>query len=86
MKRGSVVPNRPSLPRQAEAPLPLLTHDLDLGRSFRDGDELVPHKQPRPQQGRDSHRGPDSERPLQPIVLRLVRARLPALCRKRNTQ
>ncbi len=27
---------------------PLLTHDLDLGRLFRDVDELVPYEQPRP--------------------------------------
>ena len=60
------------LPRKAKAPLPLLAHDLELGRSFRDRDELVPDEQARRQHGRDAHRGHDGEPPLQLLVLRLV--------------
>src|SRR5262249_525981 len=60
------------LPRKAAAPLPLLADDLELGRSFRDRDKLVPYKQTRNQHGRDAHRGHYREPPLELLVLRIV--------------
>jgi len=59
-------------PWKAEAPLPLPADDLDLGRPFRDRDELVPYKQTGRQHGPDAHRGHDGEPPLELLVLRIV--------------
>src|SRR5947209_16920719 len=59
-------------PRKAEAPLPLLADDLDLGRTLRDRDELVPYEQAGSQHGPDAHRGHYGEPPLELFVLWIV--------------
>src|SRR5262245_61737568 len=45
------------LPREAEAPLPLLAQNLKFRSLFRDRDEFVPYEQARSQHPRDAHRG-----------------------------
>ena len=60
------------LARKAEAPLPLLAHDLDLGRVRRNRDELVPDKQARCQHGCNADPGPDAEPPFELLVFRII--------------
>src|SRR6266852_2813505 len=59
-------------PWKAEAPLPLLADDLDLGRPFRDRDKLVPYNHAGSQHGPDPHGGRYGEPPLKLFVLRIV--------------
>src|SRR5712692_9388761 len=59
-------------PWKAEAPLPLLADDPDLGRPLRDRDELVPYEQAGSQHGPDTHRGHYGEPPLELFVLWIV--------------
>src|SRR3546814_5120627 len=62
----------PVFPREPITPLPLLPHDLELGRAFRNRDELVPYEQAGGQPRRDPCPGPYADRPLQLLALRLV--------------
>src|SRR6516225_7644459 len=59
------------------APGPLLAHDLDERRLFRDSDELRPYEQARCQHRSDSERGHHGQPPLELFVLRCVRRALP---------
>src|SRR6266436_3600681 len=54
------------------APLPLLSHDLDLGRIGRNCDELMPDNQTRCQHGCDADRSPDAEPPFELLVFGIV--------------
>src|SRR6516225_10490042 len=60
------------LARQAEAPLPLLAHDLDLGGVCRNRHELVPNEKAWRQHGRDAYPGADSEPPFEPFVFGVI--------------
>src|ERR671912_1979591 len=57
---------------QSEAPLPLLSDNLDLGRIFRDRDELAPDNKARSQHGCHSYSCGYGQPPFEPLVLRLV--------------
>ena len=52
--------------------MPLLAHDLEHRRVFRDLDEIRPYKQAGGQHGDDAHGGHYSEPPFQLLVLRFV--------------
>src|SRR5258708_19690797 len=54
------------------APLPLLSYDLDLGRTGRNCDELVPDNQPGCQHGCDTDSGHYGEPPFKLLVFGLV--------------
>src|SRR3981081_2486719 len=60
------------LPREAEAPAPLLTHDLDFGSVRRNRDELVPDNQAGCQHGSDADRSPYGEPPFELFVFGIV--------------
>ena len=60
------------LPREAEAPAPLLAHDLDVGSLRRNRDELVPDEQAGCQHGSDADRSPYREPPFEFFVFGLV--------------
>src|SRR6202048_1177252 len=60
------------LPREAEAPAPLLAHDLDLGSVRRNRDELVPDNQAGCQHGSDADSSPYGEPPFDLFVSGLV--------------
>ncbi|MGX1141778.1 hypothetical protein AB7M11_006014 [Bradyrhizobium ottawaense] len=62
----------PVLARKAEAPLPLLAHDLDLGGVRRHGHELMPDHEAGRQHGRDTDSGPDAQPPFELFVLGIV--------------
>src|SRR5437773_11762654 len=53
-------------------PTPLLSHDLDLGRIGRNGDELVPDDQAGRQHGRDADCSPDAKPPFELLVFGIV--------------